>query len=115
MIIATGSEVQHAVGARDLLADEGIHARVVSMPCVEWFQRQDAAYRDSVIPPDVTARVSVEAGLSASWHAFVGSGGRFVSIEEYGASAAGALLMDKHGFTAENVAAHARDAHSEAS
>ena len=115
VIIATGSEVQHAVGARDLLADEGIHARVVSMPCVEWFQRQDAAYRDSVIPPDVTARVSVEAGLSASWHAFVGSGGRFVSIEEYGASAAGALLMDKHGFTAESVAAHARDAHSEAS
>ncbi|NUP75098.1 MAG: transketolase, partial [Sinomonas sp.] len=87
ILIATGSEVQLAVAAREALAAEGVAARVVSMPCVEWFRAQDAAYRDSVLPAGVTARVSVEAGLALGWREFVGDAGRTVSLEHYGASA----------------------------
>jgi len=107
LLIATGSEVQHAVGARTLLAEQGISARVVSMPSVDRFQRQDDAYRASVLPPSLKARVSVEAGSALGWRDIVGDAGRTVSIDHFGESADGGLLMKKYGFTAENVAAKA--------
>lgn len=109
VLIGTGSEVQHALGAKELLAKEGVQARVVSMPCREWFDNQDEAYRESVLPAAVKARVAVEAGIALSWHDLVGDAGRIVSIESYGASADADLLFEKYGFTAENVAAHARE------
>ncbi len=109
VIIATGSEVQHAMGARALLAEQGIGARVVSMPCVDRFKRQSAEYRDSVLPSAVRARVSVEAGSALGWREFVGDAGRSVAIDHFGESADGALLMKKFGFTAENVAAKAME------
>ncbi|WP_372736276.1 transketolase [Nocardioides sp.] len=113
VLIATGSEVQLAVTARDLLAAEGIAARVVSMPCLEWFEDQDQAYRDSVIPPQVRARVSVEAGVRQGWREYVGDIGRIISIDHYGASADYSRLYEEFGITAENVAAAARDSISE--
>jgi transketolase len=109
VLIGTGSEVQHAVGARDLLAEKGIKARVVSMPCVEWFEEQEAAYRETVIPPTVKARVSVEAGVKMGWREFVGDHGRSLSIEHYGASANAARLFKEFGFTAQSVADAAED------
>jgi transketolase len=108
VLISTGSEVQIALAARDQLAGEGIGARVVSMPCVEWFTAQDGAYQDEVLPPRVRARVSVEAGIAQGWRAFVGDAGESVSLEHYGASASGQVLYEKFGFTADNVAAAAR-------
>ncbi len=109
VIIATGSEVQLAVGAAEALSGEGVAVRVVSMPCREWFDEQDDAYRESVIPAAVKARVSVEAGVSGSWRDIVGDAGRIVSINHYGASADGALLFKEFGFTAETVADAARE------
>lgn len=109
VLIGTGSEVQHALGARDLLAAEGVKARVVSMPCREWFNEQSDEYRESVIPAAVKARVIVEAGIAQSWYDLAGDAGRIVSIEDYGASADADLLFEKFGFTADNVAAHARE------
>jgi len=107
VLIATGSEVQLAVEARNLLADSDIVARVVSMPCVEWFESQSEEYRDSVLPPSVSARVAVEAGVAQSWHKLVGDTGRIVSIEHYGESADYKTLFREFGFTAEAVAAAA--------
>ncbi|MFZ2504393.1 MAG: transketolase C-terminal domain-containing protein, partial [Nocardioides sp.] len=109
VLIATGSEVQLAVAARDLLATDGIGARVVSMPCQEWFMAQDAAYRDTVLPPSVRARVSVEAGIGLGWREFVGDAGRIVSIEQYGASADYARIYAEYGLTAEAVARAAKE------
>jgi transketolase len=109
VLIGTGSEVQLAVEARSTLAAEGISARVVSMPCVEWFEEQDQAYRDSVLPPSVRARVSVEAGVRQGWREYVGDQGGIVSIDRYGASADFARLYEEFGITAEAVAAAARD------
>ncbi|WP_103336111.1 transketolase [Amycolatopsis sp. CA-126428] len=108
VLIATGSEVQLAVEAGKKLAEEGIAARVVSMPCVEWFDAQDQEYRNSVIPPSVKARVSVEAGIAQSWHRFTGDAGVNVSIEHFGASADAATLFREFGFTAEAVVEAAR-------
>ncbi|OBG64777.1 MULTISPECIES: transketolase [unclassified Mycobacterium] len=107
VLIATGSEVQLAVDAQKLLADKDIVARVVSMPCVEWFESQPEDYRDSVLPPSVSARVAVEAGVAQSWHKLVGDTGRIVSIEHYGESADYKTLFREFGFTAEAVAAAA--------
>lgn len=107
VLIGTGSEVQLAVAARDALEAKGIATRVVSMPCVEWFNEQDEAYRESVIPASVKARVSVEAGLALGWREIVGDLGRSVSIEHFGASADGATLMREFGFTPEAVIAAA--------
>ncbi|MGD1173991.1 transketolase [Mycobacterium seoulense] len=107
VLIATGSEVQLAVEAQKLLADKDIVARVVSMPCVEWFESQPEDYRDSVLPPSVSARVAVEAGVAQSWHKLVGDTGRIVSIEHYGESADYKTLFREFGFTAEAVAAAA--------
>jgi len=109
ILVATGSEVQLAVKAREMLAADQIHARVVSMPCREWFEQQDQAYRDSVIPPQLRARVSVEAGIAMGWRDVVGDAGRIVSIEHYGASADFATLFDKFGITAEAVVAAAHE------
>ncbi|MFJ9830917.1 transketolase [Streptomyces sp. NPDC101169] len=109
IIIATGSEVQLAVAARDLLEAEGVGTRVVSMPSVEWFEEQPRAYRERVLPPAVKARVAVEAGIGLTWHRFVGDAGRIVSLEHFGASADAATLFAEFGFTPENVAAAARD------
>ncbi|WP_297598684.1 transketolase [Mycobacterium sp.] len=107
VLIATGSEVQLAVEAQKLLADKDIAARVVSMPCVEWFESQPDDYRDSVLPPSVSARVAVEAGVAQSWHKLVGDTGKIVSIEHYGESADYKTLFREFGFTAEAVAAAA--------
>ncbi|MFI2186597.1 transketolase [Streptomyces sioyaensis] len=109
VLVGTGSEVQLAVAAREQLQAEGIPTRVVSMPCVEWFEQQDQAYRDSVLPPSVKARVAVEAGIGLTWHRFVGDAGRIVSLEHFGASADGKVLFREFGFTADAVAAAARE------
>jgi len=107
VLIATGSELQLAVEAQKLLADRDIVARVVSMPCVEWFESQSEEYRDRVLPPSVSARVAVEAGVAQCWHKLVGDTGRIVSIEHYGESADYKTLFREFGFTAEAVAAAA--------
>ncbi len=109
ILIGTGSEVQLAVAARKLLADDGIRARVVSMPCVEWYLEQDAAYRDQVLPPHIQARVSVEAGIALGWRQFIGDAGRSVSLEHFGASADYKKLYAEFGITAGSVAEAARD------
>ena len=115
IIIGTGSEVQIAVAARTLLAAEGISARVVSMPSVEWFTEQDASYQEEVLPAAMRARVSVEAGITRPWKAFVGDAGESVGIDHYGASAAEAVLYKEFGITAEAVAAAARSSIARAS
>ncbi len=108
VLIGTGSEVQLAVEAKKVLEADGVKARVVSMPCVEWFDAQDAAYRESVIPAGVKARVSVEAGIAQSWHRFTGDAGVNVSIEHFGASADAGTLFREFGFTTEAVVDAAR-------
>lgn len=109
ILIATGSEVELALAARTQLAEEGIAARVVSMPCREWFAAESAEYRESVLPSAVKARVTVEAGLAMPWLDILGEAGRAVSLEHYGASASAEELFADYGFTAENVAAKARE------
>lgn len=109
LLVATGSEVQIAVAARDRLAEDGIAARVVSMPSREWFDEQDAAYKDTVLPPGVKARVSVEAAVAQGWREIVGDHGRCISLEHYGASADYARLYQEFGLTAEAVVAAAKD------
>jgi transketolase len=104
ILIGTGSEVQLALAAREALWQEQVAARVVSMPCLEWFAEQDQAYRDSVLPPDVTARVAVEAGVGLGWHGIVGDAGEVISLEHFGASAAYERLYSEFGITAERVA-----------
>jgi transketolase len=104
ILIATGSEVQVAVGAQAVLARQGIGARVVSMPCWELFSDQDQAYRDHVLPPAIHRRVSIEAGIGLGWHRWVGSDGLTVSVDRFGASAPGPELFEAYGFTAEKVA-----------
>jgi transketolase len=109
VLVGTGSEVQLAVEARTQLAEKGISARVVSMPCREWFDAQDQAYRDSVIPPIVKARVSVEAAVSMGWRDVIGEHGRCVSLEHFGASADYATIYREFGITAEAVVLAAED------
>jgi transketolase len=108
LLIGTGSELQLAVAAREALEADGVPTRVVSMPCLDWFESQDQDYRDVVLPPTVKARVSVEAGLAISWYRLLGDAGEAVSIEHFGASADGATLFREFGVTAEAVAAAAR-------
>jgi transketolase len=103
VLIATGSELQLAVEAQKLLAAKDIVARVVSMPCVEWFESQSDEYRNSVLPPSVSARVAVEAGIAQCWHKLVGDTGEIVSIEHYGESADAKTLFREFGFTPEAV------------
>jgi transketolase len=109
VIVATGSEVQLAVAAREALEEEGHPTRVVSMPCLEWFHAQDRAYQQQVLPPGVKARVSVEAAVAQGWREIVGDSGEMVSIEHFGSSAAHTVLFEQFGFTRDRVlaAAHA--------
>ena len=109
ILIATGSEVQFALEARESLKADGVNARVVSAPCLEWFEEQDDAYRESVLPAAVRARVSVEAGVALGWRTFVGDAGRFVSIEHFGASADYETLYREFGITTEHVVAAAKE------
>ncbi len=108
ILLSTGSEVQLAVTARDALEAEGIATRVVSMPCMEWFRDQDDAYREQVLPGGVTSRVAVEAGIAMPWREWVGPDGAIVGLEHFGASAAGEVLFERFGLTAEAVVAAAR-------
>ncbi|MEV7235414.1 transketolase [Streptomyces sp. NPDC051020] len=109
LLIGTGSEVHLAVEAREELQAVGIPTRVVSMPSVEWFEEQDQAYKDSVLPPSVKARVAVEAGIGLTWYRYVGDAGRIVSLEHFGASADAKVLFREFGFTGAHVAAAARE------
>jgi transketolase len=109
VLMATGSEVALAVDARAELARDGIHARVVSMPCPELFDRQPQEYRDSVLPPAVTARVAVEQASALGWHRYVGDGGAIVAMHTFGASAPLKQLVEKFGFTPDAVADVARE------
>ncbi|HEV3168689.1 MAG TPA: transketolase [Actinocrinis sp.] len=109
ILIGTGSEAQLAVAAREKLEESGIPTRVVSMPCVEWFDAQDDEYKESVLPKAVKARVSVEAGVAQPWYRFVGDAGRTVSLEHYGASADYKTIFREFGITAEAVEAAARE------
>lgn len=103
ILIGTGSEVQFALAAREELKKEGIQARVVSAPCLEWFSEQDEAYRESVLPSNVRARVSVEAGIAMSWRGVIGDKGEAVSVETFGASADYETLYEKYDITADHV------------
>ena len=109
ILIATGSEVQLAVAARDQLEAIGIGTRVVSMPCTEWFEAQPQTYRDEVLPPSVQARVSIEAGIAQGWWKYLGTHGRAVSLEHFGASADAGTLFREFGFTPEAIAAAAQE------
>lgn len=103
IVIATGSEVQFALEAQQLLAAEGIAVNVVSMPCVEWFKEQPQSYRDQVLPPSIKARVSIEAGLTVGWREFVGDQGVAIGIDHYGASADYQTLYREFGITTDAV------------
>ncbi len=107
ILIATGSEVHLALAARELLAERGVRARVVNMPSWELFDRQPETYRRAVLPPHVTARLAIEAGVSQGWHRYVGPAGDVMGIERFGASAPYKVLQEKFGFTAENIAQRA--------
>lgn len=108
VIIGTGSEVQLAVEARTILESQGIPTRVVSMPCVEWFQAQDAAYKQTVLPPAVKARVAVEAGITLGWREFVGDAGEVLGLDHFGASAPYKTIYEQFGLTADRVVAAAK-------
>ncbi|NDG95090.1 MAG: hypothetical protein EBY42_04560 [Actinobacteria bacterium] len=108
-IIATGSEVQFAVEARESLETDGVPTRVVSMPCVEWFRQQPTAYQQSVIPSG-SAKVAVEAGLTMGWREFVGDRGKIVGIDHFGASADYKTLYENFGITTAAVIEAARAA-----
>jgi transketolase len=115
LLIATGSEVQLALAAREVLQGEGVPTRVVSMPCVEWFDAQDLSYRSSVLPAGTTARVAVEAAVAMTWHRFVGDRGEIVSLEHFGASADYQTIYERFGITADAVVDAARRSLSRAS
>jgi transketolase len=105
VIIATGSEVALAVGAAERLAEQGRAVRVVSLPCAEVFEQQDAAYREAVLPSDLLARVAVEAGHRDWWYKYVGLDGRIVAMDSFGESAPAGALFEEFGFTVDNVVA----------
>ena len=108
LLIATGSEVSVAVAAAELLAKDGVFARVISAPCLEWFAQEDSAYQESVLPSSIKARVSVEAGVSAGWREWVGDAGEIIALDHFGASASAGHLFKEFGFTPENVASAAK-------
>ncbi|MBT8340850.1 MAG: transketolase [Desulfatitalea sp.] len=107
ILIATGAEVHLALKAQHLLAEKQIAARVVNMPSWELYERNDADYKNQVLPPDITTRLAIEAGIGMGWERYVGSAGQVIGIEHFGASAPGGTVLEKFGFTAENVAAKA--------
>ncbi len=109
LLIATGSEVSLAVAAADELAEEGIGTRVVSMPCTDLFDAQDADYKESVLPAGITARVVVEAGVSETWWRYAGPQGRVIGLDRFGESAPANELFEHFGFSTDNVVAVAKD------
>ncbi|HEX2073151.1 MAG TPA: transketolase [Geodermatophilus sp.] len=109
ILMGTGSELQIAVAAREILEAEGTPTRVVSLPCLEWFEQQERAYRDQVLPPSVRARVAVEAAVPLTWYRYVGDAGRIVGLDHYGASAAYAVIYEQFGLTKEAVVAAAHE------
>ena len=108
LLMGSGSEVQHALGAADALAQDGIAAQVVSVPSWALFEAQPESYRHAVLPPDVTARVSIEAGVTGGWERYVGPEGASIGVDRFGASAPGEVVMEKYGLTAEHMAEQAR-------
>jgi transketolase len=108
ILMASGSELSLCVDAYEKLKGEGIKARVVSMPCWEFFEQQDAAYKASVLPPDVTARVAVEMAATLGWERYTGPKGRIIGMHSFGASAPLKDLLKKFGFSADNVVSAAR-------
>lgn len=108
ILIATGSEVHVAIEASKLLAEEKISARVVSAPCLEWFEEQSDSYKEQVLPKNLRARVSIEAGVGTGWQKYVGDNGEIISLEHFGASASAGTLFKEYGFTAENIVAAAK-------
>jgi transketolase len=108
ILIGTGSELALCMGAYERLLAEGVKARVVSLPSWELFEAQPAAYRDTVLPPEVTARVAVELGIQQGWCRYIGPRGRFLGMSTFGASGPVGALLKHYGFTVENVAAAAR-------
>jgi len=109
LLLATGSEVSVALDAAEKLTDEGISPQVVSMPCWELFEKQDQKYKDSVLPPDVKARVGIEAGVEQGWYKWLGDGGIFIGMSSFGASAPGRVCFEKFGITTENVIKAAKE------
>ena len=109
ILIATGSEVGITLQAAELLKKENISARVVSAPCLEWFNEQDADYKNSVLPHTVKARVSIEAGIAQGWREYIGDYGVSVSIEHFGASASASVLFKEFGFTPEKIVSAAKE------
>ncbi|HEX7582825.1 MAG TPA: transketolase C-terminal domain-containing protein, partial [Gaiellaceae bacterium] len=107
ILLASGSEVALSIDAARQLGEQGVQARVVSMPCWELFEAQPADYRDEVLPPDVKSRLSVEAGVALGWKRWVGDEGDSISIEHFGASAPGNTVLEKFGYTVDNVVARA--------
>jgi transketolase len=114
LLLATGSEVQLALAAAEVLEAQGVGARVVSMPCLEWFDQQEPAYRDSILLPSVRARVAVEAGATLGWWRYVGDRGRVIGLDHFGASADPAVLFHEYGITTENIVTAARDSIADA-
>ena len=110
ILIGTGSELSLCVGAYEKLTAEGIKARVVSLPSWELFDAQPQAYRDSVLPPDVTRRVAVELGIEQGWCKYIGRCGRFLGMTSFGASAPVGVLLKHYGFTVENLVKLAKEA-----
>jgi len=108
ILIATGSEVSLALEVREQLQKDGVPTRVVSMPCIELFEEQSQDYRDEVLPPAITARLSIEAGVRQGWDRWVGPKGDSIYLDRFGASAPGDLALKNLGFNLENVLKHAR-------
>ncbi|MEO6392850.1 MAG: transketolase C-terminal domain-containing protein, partial [Pyrinomonadaceae bacterium] len=108
ILLATGSEVGLALTARESLQTEGIPTRIVSMPCFELFDEQDATYRDQVLPNTVTARLAIEAGVRQGWDHYIGPAGDMIGLDRFGASAPGEVVLRELGFSVENVLRHAR-------
>jgi len=109
ILMASGSEVSLILAAAEKLAEEGVIARVVSVPSLELFEKEEQAYRESVLPPQIGARLAVEMGIAQGWWKYVGSDGGVLSIEKYGASAPAGKIFEEYGFTVENVVARARE------
>ena len=109
ILIATGSEIHLAITAREKLAEEGIKARVVSAPCLEWFMEQPESYRNQVLPKTIKARVSIEAGVAQPWYQYIGDSGVPISVESFGASASASVLFKEFGFTVDNVVSAAKE------
>ncbi len=107
-MISTGSEIHPTLEAAEILMKDGIKARVVNMPCLEIFDRQTENYRKQVLPPEIESRLAIEAGASMGWHKYTGLKGNIIGIDRFGASAPANILLEKFGFTVENIVNRAK-------